>query len=151
MRRLDTVTHIVVHHTGSDDHTVDGITSYHVDQRGWEDIGYHYLVGNGENAEDGHVYDGRSTQYQGAHVKGYNENTLAIALIGDCNSHEPTAAQLDALHNELVRLLNEHSLDPEDVVGHRDFPGVSKACPGAEVDLDMIRRRLTRDENLNTV
>ncbi len=48
---------------------VRGIQNFHIDDRGWADIGYHFLVG-----ENGKVYEGRGWDRQGAHSPGFNND-----------------------------------------------------------------------------
>jgi len=97
-------------------------------QRGWLDIGYHYVI-----RRDGTVEKGRNDNVPGAHARGYNEKSLGICLIGgvEFDKHTPEAnythAQWDSLEH-LVRTLKGDHEDAE-VIGHRDLPGVNKACP----------------------
>ena len=44
--------------------TVEDVRRWHLD-RGWSDIGYHYLI-----YLDGTVHEGRPIEIQGAHTKG---------------------------------------------------------------------------------
>lgn len=48
-------------------------------QRGWGDIGYHYLID-----PNGNIYQGRygKNGVIGAHVYGFNERTIGIAILG---------------------------------------------------------------------
>lgn len=50
----------------------------HMDDRGWWDIGYSFLIG-----EDGNVYEGRGWNYVGAHAPGYNTQSIGICVLGD--------------------------------------------------------------------
>lgn len=67
------------------------IQMFHVESRGWDDIGYNFLVGG-----DGSAYFGRGWDYVGAHTKGYNKYSIAIAFIGTFNSEEPPVQQVEA-------------------------------------------------------
>ena len=49
------------------DISVDTIRSWHVDGRGWSDIGYHYII-----YIDGSIHTGRPLDRSGAHTKGHN-------------------------------------------------------------------------------
>jgi len=53
------------------------VRRWHVEDRGWSDIGYHYLIDR-----DGTVVEGRPLGRTGAHVKGRNTGTIGIALFG---------------------------------------------------------------------
>lgn len=63
----------------------------HMDARGWDDIGYNFLVGG-----DGVIYVGRGWNQQGAHTLGYNTKSICIAFIGMFNITEPPQCQLIA-------------------------------------------------------
>lgn len=97
-------------------------------KRGFADIGYHYVI-----RRDGRVEKGRADTRQGAHVRGYNRDSLGISLAGGVNErtlkpeNNYTAAQWTSLESLLRRLQAKH---PQAAVrGHRDFPRVAKACP----------------------
>lgn len=53
-----------------------------MDQKGWSDIGYNFLVG-----EDGNVYEGRGWDKQGAHSKPFNSKSIGICIIGNYTSN----------------------------------------------------------------
>lgn len=124
------ITHIVVHCTATPEgraHTANDIATWHK-QRGWKTIGYHYVV-----RLDGQLEEGRPVEQVGAHVAGHNATSIGVVYVGgvDKVSLKPkdtrTAAQKNALRLLLKTLKTRH---PGAVIlGHRDFPGVAKACP----------------------
>jgi len=84
-------------------------------------IGYHYLID-----VDGQICTGRHPDEVGAHVQGHNANSIGICMAGQGSY---TIAQWQSL-----RLLVQSGLKPAPVIcGHRDFPGVTKTCPGFDV------------------
>jgi N-acetylmuramoyl-L-alanine amidase len=99
---------------------------------GWSDVGYHWVI-----RRDGYIESGRPPGRVGAHVKGYNRQSLGICLVGGVA--EPfglpeanfTRAQYGALEELLEEQLWLHK--KAEVCGHRDFPGVNKACPSFNV------------------
>jgi len=100
-------------------------------ERGWTDIGYHYVL-----RRNGTVETGRPEGTVGAHVENYNRNSIGICLVGGVDAKlNPednfTSAQYAALA-ELLRDLRQKYPQAE-VCGHRDFPGVRKACPSFDV------------------
>lgn len=118
---------IIVHCTATvegKDYTVSTIDQWHR-QRGFDCIGYHYVV-----YRDGTVHNGRSLDKVGAHCKGHNANSIGVCYVGgiDRVGHPKdtrTPEQRDALVNLLMRLKREF---PKAVIrGHRDF--AAKACP----------------------
>ncbi len=75
---------VTVHHTvtptndsSSVVQRVRQIQSYHQNNRGWCDIGYHFLIG-----QDGLVYQGRPEGLRGTHVGGANHGNLGVSFIG---------------------------------------------------------------------
>ena len=81
---------LVVHHTATPTSwTVEKIRKLHLD-RGWRDVGYHYLIRLDEDKE-ARIYMGRpqdgdsylSSLEIGAHVKGHNSKSLGISTIGN--------------------------------------------------------------------
>ncbi|UYZ60135.1 N-acetylmuramoyl-L-alanine amidase [Hymenobacter latericus] len=129
MRRID---YIVVHTTATPQTaTVESITRYWREVKGWRTVGYHKVVPpNGATvrlAPDSAVTNG---------VAGHNSNSLHVSYIGGVD------AKGRALDNrtpqqkaELERIITAWlALYPNaKVVGHRDFPGVKKACPSFDV------------------
>lgn len=71
---------------------VNTIQSLHMDTRGWDDIGYNFLIG-----DDGYVYEGRGWDYQGAHTKGFNNRSLGVSFIGNFVNHLPSERAFIAL------------------------------------------------------
>jgi N-acetyl-anhydromuramyl-L-alanine amidase AmpD len=104
----------------------DTIRAWHVEERGWSDIGYHYVV-----RRNGEIEDGRPVERMGAHARGNNSDSIGICLVGgmaedggdDCNF---TRWQWEAL-SVLVDSLDEEYGHLE-VIGHRDVDD-SKTCP----------------------
>lgn len=136
---------IAVHHTAgyanSDAATVRGTQSYHMDARGWSDIGYHFLV-----AVNGTIYEGRELQWQGAHVAGHNPGAIGVNFMGCFDSKEcyppkyPAVASVtDAMiqsMGQLVGVLCAHygiDVNDQKIKGHKEFSGAKTACPGDRV------------------
>ena len=96
-------------------------------QRGWQCIGYHYVI-----RRDGTVENGRDDRVVGAHVEGHNSDSIGICMAGgidkdgksENNFTEDQFTALRKLCHELKR-----KYPAATVQGHRDFPGVKKDCP----------------------
>jgi hypothetical protein len=107
------------------------IRKWHL-QRGFADIGYHYVI-----RRDGTEEAGRPEDMPGAHARGYNLHSLAVCMVGGLKKgttkaeNNFTSAQFMALRHRL-RLWQAKYPDAE-ILGHRDLPGVSKACPSFDV------------------
>ena len=126
-RRIDW---IIVHCSDTPEgrnNTVEDIRRWHK-QRGWSDIGYHYVV-----YLDGSVHDGRNVDKIGAHCEGYNSNSIGICYIGgktvDMKSNKDTRTPKQK--EALLRLLRElRKLYPTaKIVGHKDLDKKGKTCP----------------------
>ncbi|MCH2199765.1 MAG: N-acetylmuramoyl-L-alanine amidase [Flavobacteriales bacterium] len=123
MRQIDK---IIIHCSATPtdmDITASDIRDWHID-RGWSDIGYHYVI-----RRDGTLEDGRPIEQAGAHTKGRNTNSIGICLIGGADSFDYTLDQMDVLV-DLVETLEE-TYPNATVHGHNEFSG--KACPQFDV------------------
>ena len=104
---------------------VTALIRCHSDRFGF--TGYHYYITRG-----GRTFQTRHEQLVGAHAKGYNAHSLGVCYEGgldrDGNPADTrTPRQKRALLRLLRRLKAEHP--QARIVGHRDLPGVKKACP----------------------
>lgn len=123
------ITHLVVHCSATPEGRDIGartIRQWHLD-KGWSDIGYHFVI-----RLNGVIEMGRAIAIPGAHVEGHNAKTIGICMVGGCDAamkpkNTFTPPQFKALHS-LLRDLH-HSYPNALILGHRDFPGVKKACP----------------------
>ena len=105
--------------------SVTALIRCHADRFGF--TGYHYYV-----TRDGSVYQTRHEQLVGAHAKGYNQRSLGVCYEGGLDkdgtpADTRTRKQKRALLSLLKRLKAEHP--DAHILGHRDLPGVHKACP----------------------
>lgn len=134
MQRID---YIAIHCSATPataaDVDANAIRSWHRKQ-GWRDIGYHYVI-----TRSGEVQKGRPDDQPGAHERQINRNSLAVCLVGGSppigsDAHRRglgennfTPAQWAALETLVKQLSAKHPR--AEVLGHRDVPGVKKACP----------------------
>lgn len=107
--------------------------------QGWSSIGYHYVI-----TLDGTIEPGRPLAEAGAHVAGHNAESIGICYVGGMNAQGTAPAdtlnerQADALE---VLLLGLRAKFPgARILGHRDYPGVKKACPSFDVSSWCKRR-----------
>ncbi len=133
------INEIIVHCSATPeghDYTVADIRRWHL-QRGFKDIGYHYVI-----YRDGSIHNGRDVDMVGAHCTGHNAHSIGVCYIGGVAtdgktpSDTRTEAQRIALASLLARL---HRMYPKaSLHGHREF--AAKACPSFDVhkDYDMI-------------
>ena len=127
------IKNIVIHCSASQiksDIGVKEIRKMHTD-KGWSDIGYHFVI-----RLDGTLEVGRPLSRSGAHVRGYNKNSIGICIVGGIDSKgKPQDNKTVEQEETLALLLSALNWDhPDaDIKGHRDFPGVNKACPCFDV------------------
>ena len=128
--------YIVIHHSASPIGNAKTIGQAHRD-RGFDEMGYHFVIDNGQGGPDGLVeVGGRWTRQKwGAHTgntpdNDYNNFGIGICLVGDFARNPPTAAQLDSLQALTSYLVRQYDIPPDAVIGHRDAPSANTECPG---------------------
>jgi hypothetical protein len=109
----------VVHHTESANEysqaqapgVVLAITKFHRDTRGWNDVGYNFLVDR-----FGTVYEGRfggvDRNVVGAHAQGFNTGSVGVALLGTYEDVAPSEAAQDAIARLIAWRLDVAHVDP---------------------------------------
>ncbi len=140
---------IVIHHSAKDVDTPQGMADWHVNGRGWDELGYHFVIGNGMRFPDGQVFVGSRwpKQKHGAHCKVpgnyYNEHGIGICLIGNFNHRPPTSRQMESLNRLLSFLCRHTGITPDRVYTHG---GVTRKteCPGRYFSIREVRSRLER-------
>ncbi len=118
------------------------------EQRGWNDIGYHYVI-----RRDGTQETGRPLERAGAHAKGHNAFSIGICLVGgvDAGNHPQnnfTPTQFASLRRLLLHL--QQRFPESRICGHRDLPKVRKACPSFDVTSWWTRNRSVPDNGENS-
>ncbi|MBN3310165.1 PGRP2 amidase, partial [Amia calva] len=102
-----------------------GMQRFHQDDRGWDDIGYSFVVGS-----DGYVYEGRGWLWRGAHTKGHNSLGYGVSIIGDYSTALPSPHTLALLRDSLAQcaVRGGRLVDNYTIHGHRQV--VDTSCPG---------------------
>lgn len=124
MRKIN---EIIVHCTATQDGKnikVEDINRWHK-QRGWNMIGYHYVV-----YLDGTIHQGRSEEQIGAHCLKHNTNSIGVVYVGGLDTNgKPKDTRTEAQKKGLRKLLTElkHKYPKATIHGHKDF--APKACP----------------------
>ena len=108
------------------------VRRWHTQDRGWSDIGYHYLIDR-----DGTVVEGRPIEKAGAHVKNHNSHSVGISLFGghggdqdDSFEEHFTPEQDRALRKLLAQLQMEYP-SIKSIRGHNAVS--AKMCPCFQV------------------
>lgn len=126
------VTTLIVHCSATKpdmDIGADEIRDWHVNDNGWSDIGYHWVIRRG-----GTIDVGRDEEIQGAHARGHNADSIGVCMVGgindagdpDCNF---TADQWAALEAVVRSALDQYG--DLQIIGHRDVS--TKDCPCFDV------------------
>lgn len=95
-------------------------------------ISYHHVI-----ELDGSAHRTLRDDQRGAHTGGHNTGNIGICYVGGVD-HDNKAAKdtrTDAQKATLRRLVAEYRQRFPNIVvrGHRDWPGVKKACPSFDV------------------
>ncbi len=112
--------------------------NYHVNTRGWKDIGHHLAL-----MPDGKWVTGRPFNLTPASISGWNTGALAVEMVG--NFDKPGTGsynssgydKLEGAQLESVLQLIKYYGDRFGYSGvkfHREGPGVAKTCPGTSLD-----------------
>lgn len=136
-------TYIIVHHSGAEEKDTEQIRRYHMQSRGWRDIGYNYIV-----ERNGRVVTGRSLDIAGAHCKDKQMNTrgIGVCMIGNMQNHPPLPAQYEALINQLAALAKRYDIPVKNILGHKEVPSPTD-CPGRYVDMAKVRQDVEKQLN----
>lgn len=102
-------------------------------ERGWSDIGYHFVI-----RRDGTIEDGRPVDAVGAHVQGWNSRSVGVCLVGgvseeNANQYEAnfTPEQMESLCGLLGKLKVQYPRAM--IMAHHDV--APKACPSFDLKL----------------
>ena len=106
--------------------SVDTIRDWHVNGRGWNDIGYHFYIDL-----DGNILKGRDIAKIGAHVAGHNRYSIGICYCGGVeeDGKTPKDTRNEKQKEALLAVLRTlKAMYPDaSIHSHRDF--AKKACP----------------------
>ena len=116
---------------------VKEIRKWHTD-KGWSDIGYHFVI-----RRDGAIEDGRDIDKVGAHVAGYNTGSIGICMVGGVDAAMKaadnfTVEQWRSIRN-LLKIL-KFDYPKATIHGHNEF--ANKACPSFDVQKELKEGRL---------
>ena len=139
-----TPTHIIIHCSDTEDSgTVSwqAIRRYHVEYRGWSEIGYHAgveLIGKRFETLLGRMFD-----EQGAHCRfgGFNSHSIGICCVGKFDSRKPPGGQLKQAQRLCRWLMDRYHIPVENVLGHGEIDK-GKTCPGRMFDMYQFRKDL---------
>ncbi|MEM7200282.1 MAG: N-acetylmuramoyl-L-alanine amidase [Planctomycetota bacterium] len=147
-RPIASVDWLVIHCSATSpsmDIGVEEVRQWHL-ERGWADVGYHFVI-----RRNGNIERGRDEDRPGAHAgAAINKISLGICLIGGSSEENIKIAENNftdeqwATLAELIAALEEAYPNGK-VIGHRDIKP-SKACPSFDVD-DWYQCAFGRDQS----
>ncbi len=137
--------YIILHHSGEANGSLASIDRFHRETNGWDECGYHFVIGNGTESGDGEIEVGSRwpKQKHGAHTKPqgvqeYNEHGIGICLVGNMNRQPPTAKQIEATRRLIAYLQQHYRVAPRGVTTHGDVHGSHTECPGKLFPYDRL-------------
>lgn len=134
---------IIIHHSATPSGSARSFDRMHR-EKGWDELGYHFVIGNGTESGDGQVEVGTrwTKQKWGAHAKTadnrFNDYGIGICLVGNFDIERPTPQQSNALARLVAYLMKTYRIPPERVLGHSDTKPTD--CPGRNMNVAAIRR-----------
>ncbi len=142
---------IIIHHSAQSTGNMAMIDKYHREVKGWDGVGYDFVIGNGKGSTDGkiEVTHRWRKQIAGAHCGGTpnnwaNKSGIGICLVGDFTKTRPTYRQGVAL-KKLVRFLQKrYRIPTSKIYSHSTTPGYTRVtkCPGKHFPMTAFKRSL---------
>jgi hypothetical protein len=138
---------IVIHHLGEPAGDAGSIHRLHLDY-GYQGLGYHFIIGNGNGLGDGVVQVGYrwNQQLPGVHTAGpageqHNRRSIGICLVGNGNRRPFTKAQLSQLESLTRRLQQRLHIPARSVHLHQDLSEAVQS-PGRFFPVARFKQRL---------
>jgi N-acetyl-anhydromuramyl-L-alanine amidase AmpD len=139
--------YIILHHSATDHGSAAVFDRLHR-AHGWDELGYHFVIGNGTESADGQVEVGSRwpKQKHGAHCKvvghpEYNDVGIGVCLVGNFDNYLPTGAQAASCVRVVQFLKDRYGIPESRIYGHRQLKPTH--CPGALFPYDTIYGGLT--------
>jgi N-acetylmuramoyl-L-alanine amidase len=135
---------IVIHHSATPTGGAAAFDKMHK-AKGWDELGYHFVVGNGTDTRDGQVEVGGRWPRQkwGAHAKTpdnrFNDYGIGICLVGNFDNQRPSDEQMKSLSRLVAHLMKTYHIPADRVVGHGDT-GKPTDCPGRLMNIAQVRQ-----------
>lgn len=138
---------IVIHHTASPFATAQTLETQ-AKAAGLTGLGHHFVIGNGNGINDGHLNVGARwmNQQPGAHAMGnnakwLNQHAVSICLVGDGNSKTFSESQMRRLVQLTNALASELNIPASKIYLHSDVAPVKS--PGGYFAEAQFRSQIT--------
>ncbi len=139
---------ILIHHSGDPAGDAESMRRLHIGH-GARNMGYHFLVGNGNGMGDGVIHVGERwiEQAPGWHAVGgnadfYNQHAIAICLIGNGDRRPFTERQTAQLIGLVRRIQQELNIPASAVRLHRDVAPRLTTSPGQHFPTALLDQQL---------
>lgn len=138
---------LVLHHSAVPERLQDwlAIRTFHIEVRGWDDIGYH--AGIDIAGHPSPVQVGRPLSFPGAHSKGFNDFSLGMCCLGNFEVQAPSDEVWKTALDLSLDFMRWFGIPVNRVIGHREVYDQlgqprQKTCPGALWNLEDFRSDL---------
>jgi len=95
------------------------IRKWHVEDNGWDDVGYHFII-----RRNGQLEKARPEGYSGAHAPSHNSRSIGICLVGgmadDGGPENNFTLEQFLTLKDLVNMIMDKYSDITEVLGHCD-------------------------------
>ena len=139
--------YVILHHSATDRGSAPVFDRMHR-AHGWDELGYHFVIGNGTESGDGQIEVGSRwpKQKHGAHCKvvghpEYNDVGIGVCLVGNFDHYEPTGDQVASCIRVVQFLKDRYNIPESRIYGHGQLKPTH--CPGAMFPYDTVFRGLT--------
>lgn len=122
-----------LHHTGAEELNTQAVRDYHINSRGYGDIGYNMVI-----ERDGTVGIGRDLKWAGAHDPGVapgqtasmNQVSFGLSHIGNFEEHEMPEVQFQSSIHEAAKICKLYAIPVNTSWVRRHKDQYATDCPG---------------------
>ena len=137
---------IILHHSATEHGCAAEFDRLHRNN-GWDELGYHFVIGNGTGSPDGLVEIGPRwpKQKHGAHCKvsghpEYNDLGIGVCLVGNFDTALPSRDQIESAARVVQYLKDRYHVPRDRIYGHGQLKATH--CPGLRFPYDAVYRQL---------
>lgn len=133
MNALGPIKYLTIHCAATPEgRDVKAATISEWDKARFGQVSYHYVI-----ELDGHTVATLPDTVKGAHVGGANTGNVGVCYVGgvDVDNKVPKDTRTHEQRTALARIVREYKARFPNIIvlGHRNWPGVKKACPSFDV------------------
>ncbi len=141
---------IIIHHTATNSGSASIVDRMHK-KRGFDGLGYDFIINNGKGGPDGLVEVGYRWKQQltGAHCRSctrndnyWNQHAIGVVLVGNFEEIAPTDRQYQSLANLITFLKSRYVISDSNILAHKQVPGCNTKCPGRNFSWYKLNRKL---------